>query len=38
VLRWDLRNRAGRDVAAGVYLVRLETPLGTRATKARVLR
>ena len=38
VLRWDLRNRAGRDVAAGVYLVRLETPLGARATKARVLR
>ena len=38
VLRWDLRNRAGREVAAGVYLVRLETPLGARATKARVLR
>jgi len=38
VLTWDTRNRAGREVAAGVYLVRLTTPLGSHATKARVLR
>jgi predicted GH43/DUF377 family glycosyl hydrolase len=38
VLSWDLRNGSGRDVATGVYLVRLDTPLGSRAAKARVLR
>ena len=33
-LRWDGRNEAGQPVASGVYLVRVETPLGRRVTRA----
>ena len=33
---WDGRDAAGRDVGAGLYLLRLETPLGSTVT--RVLR
>ncbi len=37
-LTWDRRDEAGRDVAAGVYFVRLETPRGASNAKAVVLR
>jgi hypothetical protein len=36
-LRWDGRNGAGQSVASGVYLVRVETPLGRRVTRAVLL-
>lgn len=37
-LRWDLRDESGRDVAAGVYLVRLGTDQQTVARRMVVLR
>lgn len=37
-LRWDLRDESGRDVAAGVYLVRLGTDRQTVARRMVVLR
>jgi hypothetical protein len=30
---WDLRDDGGRTVAPGVYLARLDTPFGSRATR-----
>lgn len=36
-LRWDGRNGAGQSVASGVYLVRVETPIGRRVTRAVLL-
>jgi hypothetical protein len=36
-LRWDGRNAAGEPVASGVYLVRVETPLGRRVARAVLL-
>jgi hypothetical protein len=38
IVSWDKRDAVGREVGAGVYLVRLETPLGSRTAKAPVLR
>jgi sucrose-6-phosphate hydrolase SacC (GH32 family) len=38
VVGWDRKGAGGRDVAAGVYVVKLDTPLGSRSTKARLLR
>ncbi len=36
-LRWDGRNGAGQSVASGVYLVRIQTPIGNRVTRAVLL-
>ena len=30
---WDARGADGREVAPGVYLARLATPFGSRATR-----
>jgi glycosyl hydrolase family 43/flagellar hook capping protein FlgD len=38
VVGWDRRNGEGREVATGMYLVTLETPLGSRSAKVHVLR
>jgi hypothetical protein len=35
---WDGRDASGRDVASGVYVVRLDTPDGTRRVKATLVR
>jgi hypothetical protein len=32
-LSWDARDEGGRTVAPGVYLARLDTPFGSRATR-----
>lgn len=37
-LIWDGRNDNGSPVASGVYVVRLSTPLGTRVTRAVLLK
>jgi murein DD-endopeptidase MepM/ murein hydrolase activator NlpD len=37
-LEWDGRDSRGSEAAAGVYLVRLETPVGTREGKLIVIR
>jgi len=37
-LAWDRKDDTGRDVGAGIYLVRLTTPLGSRSAKTAVLR
>jgi hypothetical protein len=36
-LRWNGQNDAGQSVASGVYLVRVETPLGRRVARAVLL-
>jgi predicted GH43/DUF377 family glycosyl hydrolase len=38
VIPWDRRDDAGREMGAGVYFVRLETPSGSGSAKAPVLR
>jgi hypothetical protein len=38
VVSWDKRDAAGREVGAGMYFVKLETPLGSRSARALVLR
>jgi predicted GH43/DUF377 family glycosyl hydrolase len=38
VVSWDRRDGAGHEVGAGIYLVRLETPVGSRSASAPVLR
>ena len=38
VIAWDKKDDAGRELGAGVYFVRLGTPLGVRSAKAAVLR
>jgi hypothetical protein len=37
-IAWDRKDHAGRDMGAGIYLVRLNTALGSRHAKAAVLR
>ena len=37
-LAWDLRDEAGRAVAAGLYFARLETPMGARTQRLAVTR
>ena len=37
-LTWDLRNEAGRAVAAGLYFARLETSVGARTQRLAVTR
>jgi hypothetical protein len=37
-LAWDRRDDGGRDVAPGVYFVRLVTPRGNRTARAAILR
>lgn len=36
--QWDGRDSAGRPLAAGLYFLRLETPLGVRTTKISIVR
>ena len=38
ILFWDGKNGDARPVVSGVYFARMETPLGSRSTRARVLR
>ena len=35
---WNGRDRAGRNVASGVYFFRLDTPVGTLTRKTVLLR
>jgi len=37
-IAWDRKDDAGRDLGAGIYIVKLDTPLGSRTAKAAVLR
>lgn len=36
-IAWDRKDYAGRELGAGIYIVRLETAMGSRSAKAAVL-